>query len=346
MDAKITKKRLGLLLSYDWIKIVGICLAAVMLWILLFTMIATRASSGQTFEIYTYTGLNFYKDELGTLESLQKNNALSNDILDLSTYDLTDDTYKNTILQAHFSAGQGDVMFIADTQDSKNEAGEITDYGDLREFLSGYRLDTLSLDPTGTDLVERDGDEEYVYENFFTLCQEYLEKFFFDESGEPDYENGVLDKQKAESNFRSRIEKDKRYKRESQIVVGVEKEYARLENLREAYCNVKGWVLDESGNSPLSVRTTLVPCDMDGDGKIDADERLEGCFAFDLSNITNLTEILSRPDGGDGSTNVSKDICMTILRGGSVQEPDMRYEAFTFLNYIVKEYAPDKYDAK
>lgn len=37
MDAKITKQRLGLLLSYDWIKIIGICAAAVLVWALLFT---------------------------------------------------------------------------------------------------------------------------------------------------------------------------------------------------------------------------------------------------------------------------------------------------------------------
>ena len=42
MDAKITKERLGLLLSYDWIKIACICIAAVAAWLLLFTSTATR----------------------------------------------------------------------------------------------------------------------------------------------------------------------------------------------------------------------------------------------------------------------------------------------------------------
>lgn len=56
MDAKITKQRLGLLLSYDWIKILGICAAAVLVWALLFTTMATRATNGQSFEMYLYPG--------------------------------------------------------------------------------------------------------------------------------------------------------------------------------------------------------------------------------------------------------------------------------------------------
>ena len=53
MDAKITKERLGLLLSYDWIKIACICIAAVAAWLLLFTSTATRPTRGQAFELYT-----------------------------------------------------------------------------------------------------------------------------------------------------------------------------------------------------------------------------------------------------------------------------------------------------
>ena len=52
MDARITKKRVGHMLSYDWIKIIAIAAAAIVLWSLLFTMTATRATVGQTFYLY------------------------------------------------------------------------------------------------------------------------------------------------------------------------------------------------------------------------------------------------------------------------------------------------------
>ncbi len=42
MDAKITKKRLGAMLSYDWLKIVGVAAAIIVVWMLIFQMTATR----------------------------------------------------------------------------------------------------------------------------------------------------------------------------------------------------------------------------------------------------------------------------------------------------------------
>ena len=44
MDAKITKKRLNILLSYDWIKIILLAVAAILVWSLIFTMTATRVT--------------------------------------------------------------------------------------------------------------------------------------------------------------------------------------------------------------------------------------------------------------------------------------------------------------
>ena len=42
MDAKITKKRLEHLLSYDWVKIMFTAVAFVMIWVLVFLLTATK----------------------------------------------------------------------------------------------------------------------------------------------------------------------------------------------------------------------------------------------------------------------------------------------------------------
>ena len=52
MDARITKQRLGNLLSYDWLKMLIAIVIAVFLIILLFTMTATRVTNAQTFAVY------------------------------------------------------------------------------------------------------------------------------------------------------------------------------------------------------------------------------------------------------------------------------------------------------
>lgn len=333
MDAKITKKRLGLLLSYDWIKIAAICAAAVMLWLVLLTSLATRATKGQCFDIYTYIGVRLSTNELGSLDTLQEKNALSNDVLDLTSYTLTEDGYEDMILSVRFQTGEGDIMLIADTADTVDGSGNVTRYGGLRDYLSGYMSCSACLN---TDLTGYEDQNGYVYTNYFADCEEYLNGFFFTD-GQPDYENGTLDKEIAEARFRERIKKDKRYKKEAQKAAAVQGEFERLENLRSSYVRLKGWVTGDDENAPIRVRTCNAPADVDGDGTISAGEGTPVQFAFDLSNLENITKLAGNTANAD---NMAQDLCMVIVETGSTGETDMRFEQITFLTYLA-----DKYDA-
>ena len=333
MDAKITKKRLGLLLSYDWIKIAAICAAAVMLWLVLLTSLATRATKGQCFDIYTYIGVRLSTNELGSLDTLQEKNALSNDVLDLTSYTLTEDGYEDMILSVRFQTGEGDIMLIADTADTVDGSGNVTRYGGLRDYLSGYMSCSACLN---TDLTGYEDQNGYVYTNYFADCEEYLNGFFFSD-GQPDYENGTLDKEIAEARFRERIKKDKRYKKEAQKAAAVQGEFERLENLRSSYVRLKGWVTGDDENAPIRVRTCNAPADVDGDGTISAGEGTPVQFAFDLSNLENITKLAGNTANAD---NMAQDLCMVIVETGSTGETDMRFEQITFLTYLA-----DKYDA-
>lgn len=333
MDAKITKKRLGLLLSYDWIKIAAICAAAVMLWLVLLTSLATRATKGQCFDIYTYIGVRLSTNELGSLDTLQEKNALSNDVLDLTSYTLNEDGYEDMILSVRFQTGEGDIMLIADTADTVDGSGNVTRYGGLRDYLSGYMSCSACLN---TDLTGYEDQNGYVYTNYFADCEEYLNGFFFTD-GQPDYENGTLDKEIAEARFRERIKKDKRYKKEAQKAAAVQGEFERLENLRSSYVRLKGWVTGDDENAPIRVRTCNAPADVDGDGTISAGEGTPVQFAFDLSNLENITKLAGNTANAD---NMAQDLCMVIVETGSTGETDMRFEQITFLTYLA-----DKYDA-
>ncbi len=55
MDARITKSRLANLLSYDWLKIIAAILAVVLILIVFFTTIKTRARDEQIFTVYAYS---------------------------------------------------------------------------------------------------------------------------------------------------------------------------------------------------------------------------------------------------------------------------------------------------
>lgn len=71
-----------------------------------------------------------------------------------------------------------------------------------------------------------------------------------------DYAKGEADKQKIETDFRTRIKqtKDKRFKKESEIREGIAKELARIEGYRQAFIDFNGYL--ESGVVELQ-ETTL-----------------------------------------------------------------------------------------
>lgn len=328
MDAKITKSRLGLLLSYDWIKIIGICLAAVLLWALLYTMLATRATGGQKFEIYSYMGVRLNADAVDDLDVLHQKQALSPDVLDFSTYTVNDDSYADTVLSAHFAAGQGDIMFAADSAPETDENGNVTAYTGLSDFLMSYSSNSVWLGADGyTDATGMNKQQ-----NYFTQCANYLGRFFKNEAGEPDFAAGTLDKKTAEENFRARIKGDKRYKNETQRLAALEDEYARLEALRESYKTVLEWVTNDSDADPVELRTVT----LNGQNKAGENVEVSWTFAFDLSNIGNIAQFVANTSGESATGD---DMCMVVLEAGSSGEEDMRYEPFTFLTYLAEKFA-------
>ena len=328
MDAKITKKRLGIMLSYDWIKIIAICAAVVVVWALIFTMTATRATIGQQFGVYGYPGVTIETGRLGSLDKLHENKALSYDVLDYSinTYGSRSDA--GTVLSAHIPAGSADVMFTnaIDTIDDKGDDDPsndtVTQVNGYQTFIQTYRAHCAWLGDPDTPVLG------HTYgSNYFLDCENYLKRFFSFESG--DYEglkNAELDRAAAESHFRSRMKKDKRYKNEGQIQEGLQNEYKRLLSLRDAYADVQGWLQDDT----LSLASVNVEVQAEDGSEETTTETWT--YAFDLSKVPNITYVL-RNSEQEGS---AEGLCMSIINTGSSGEEDRRYEPFTFLAYIVE----------
>ena len=309
MDAKITKKRLGLLLSYDWIKIIGICVAAVLVWSLLFTTIGTRPSNGQRFEVYLYPNVRL-NDSVGadTFHAKDENGALSYDILDFSTNSLSDDA-KDTVMTAHFAAGQGDVLFAAAQDPTVSEGtNEIAAYNGIDDFISRYYGYAAWLDPSGApgEITDSEG-ETHVLGNYFADCAAYLDKFY--DNGWEDADS--LNEQKVRDNFDVRMERDKRFKNEAQRELGRQKEIVRIQNLRDAYEKVMEWLNTEDGPIQAEPRTILLDQNNDGTRETTVEMR----YTIDLSNITNLTEFISSPNESGNYTG--NGMHMVILNTGS-----------------------------
>lgn len=243
MDAKITKKRLGHLLSYDWIKIVAVVIAAIIVWSLIFTVSATRITKTQRFVVYNYMGTRF---GLGA----DIYDGYSHEIIEAEIVDNMrggDETFQ-TIFDGNVATGEGDVILLADVPVSRTEKtdeqgnvvmnGEeiVYEYGDsyLTQFMRSYVAHVSRLDDTDTT------------KGYFTQMKEYLNRFYEIENDNAatygsityvTFKEDTLNTERIESEFRARIQanKDKRYKKEEQIVSAIPKEIERIKLYLAAY---------------------------------------------------------------------------------------------------------------
>lgn len=352
MDAKITKKRLGHQLSYDWIKIAGTCILAVVLLLVLFTTIATRPTAGQTFDFYTFFDVRFNSSRLGSLDTLKEKGALSYDIQKLNTYEVTSTGYEDMILSTRFAAGEGDVIIASDVGDvvAEDGSGALTDLSGLKEFLYGYRGNCMWL---GTDGQPYTTDPTYSgmeFSNYFADCAAYLDKFF----PGADYQSTVkagqafdeaealavgLDETAAENEFNERMQGDKRFKTVEQKAQGIADEKTRLLNLRDAF--VKVWNSVQTDGA-IRVNTLNFSADVNGDGSVAADgsETFSWSYSFDISGLEDITDVLvTYTTSGSGTVTGSREgLSMCVVRNGTSSEEELRYEPFTMLAYFVEEF--------
>lgn len=351
MDAKITKKRLGHQLSYDWIKIAGTCILAVVLLLVLFTTIATRPTAGQTFDFYTFFDVRFNSSRLGSLDTLKEKGALSYDIQRLNTYEVTSTGYEDMILSTRFAAGEGDVIIASDVGDvvAEDGSGALTDLSGLKEFLYGYRGNCMCWGRTAALYHRPDVQRHGVFQ---LLCR--LRRLSGQVFPGADYQSTVkagqafdetealavgLEETAAENGFNERMQGDKRFKTDEQKKQGIADEKTRLLNLRDAF--VKVWNSVQTDGA-IRVNTLNFSADVNGDGSVAADgsETFSWSYSFDISGLEDITDVLvTYTTSGSGTVTGSREgLSMCVVRNGTSSEEELRYEPFTMLAYFVEEF--------
>ena len=325
MDAKITKQRLAHLLSYDWIKIIAVCVAAIIVWTLVFSITATRITPAQQFSVISYYCNNPLSDDFTDAynSALYGNKKVfSYEVIEGNVHDLTvagDDW--PTILEARFTVEEGDVLLVPDIPDTTVAGqdpitGEAVTYSYLETFLMrGYLA------------------RAYKLEEYFSSLETFLNGYY---GG--DYENGTLDENKAEAEFRARIERnnDKRFKKEAQIKQGVRDEIARIQKYRDAYIEFQGY--EKAGLVEYTSAKIVY-----GEGENDF---VEGKFGINLcpdeTKMNKLKNYVSyRTVGVDEDGNevqdfiTAKDMNVALLRFDGV-EKSFEYESLLFVNELIR----------
>ncbi len=321
MNAKITKKRLSNMLSYDWFKIIGIAAALIFAWMLVFSATATKIKPSQQFVAVNYKGvLSFRSEAYNNIEKLLKNDRFTHEILEVDLRDLSVDSSSiNTLIEAYSYTNDLDAIFVADIGDEDTKY--LTDENDKnsvayeRSYLQtftrnyGYKLHNLSFDEGG-----------YFYE-----LEQYLNGYY--SSG--DYAlGGELNTAQIEADFRARAKGDKRYKKEAQIQKGVEGEIRRVEQYRDALIAFKAYL--NAGRVAL-VKTPYIT--------EDGTDVYQGKDAFSINLCTNDDDSakLSRYvaySKDNKETALNMNICLFNSNG---KENSYRYEGLVYVVEFLNE---------
>ncbi len=232
MDAKITKKRLSGMLSYDWLKIVGAAALLIFAWVLTFTMTATRVKPSQQFIIINYTGNVSLSDDFdNALDKALESGAFSHEVLEAETVDMTiseDAAYQ--LLDARIATKELDLIFVSQEGDAS------TVYEATAEDGSKY---TTHKQTYLQSFAYSRWHVLHDVNGYLAQMQSFLQGYYTDYN-----DPATLNKEKVEKDFRTRIanNKDKRYKKEAQILAALEGEYNRMEQYRKAYFSFQDYL--------------------------------------------------------------------------------------------------------
>lgn len=326
MDAKITKERLNRMLSYDWLKIVGFCVVAIIVWTLVFTMSATRITASQQFTVINYSGnVSTINTKMSnSLADAYNKDVFSYEVIEVNEVDIGgNEEYASTLMETRMTTAEGDVIFVPDIT--------AEDYGykfNGETVYDSYVQRLVRL--YGYNLMNFDLENE---NGFFKSMERYLNRYF---GG--DYENGELDEAAVRVDFLARIKdnKDKRFKKEAQVQQGLVDEMARIEKYRDALKEFYGYL--ESGIVQLEKTTVL---DYENGGKV----LREGVYSInicpDRSKMPGLVDIaayLQEVEGEDGQTQnvLCADNMHVAFCNFEEVEKGFEYESLLYLNHVIR----------
>ena len=314
MDAKITKQRIGGMLSYDWFKIVAVAAAAILVWSLVLTMTATRITPAQQFTVFNHYANNGL---LSDYNKMHRNGVFSYEVLECNENDLTiaGDQYA-TILQTRTATAEGDIMFIPNlpdpTTEFTNQANEKEyKYTYLQTFVAGYGYVLYDLDPTNEN-------------GYFAQMDTFLDGYY---GG--DHKTGALDTAKVEADFRARTKKDKRFKTDEQKAQGVQDEIARIQKYKTAY--------DTFMNEYLNTYVTFT--DVKYVDEATNTTVFEGKYAINvcpegadkMKNIKNHASYRTETNNQE-----TKDMHVTFFKYKEVTD-GFQYETLLYLNAVIAD---------
>ncbi len=322
MDIKITKKRLANVLNYEWLLSIVCIIGAIVLWSLLYTMLATRLTDGQQFYFVKYEGVytNSADADSKFIENLRNGggrdgkSVLSYDVYAVNLTEIMSAGGYSAyaMLDLRLTTGEGDVIVIGG---GNKEYVEGESMSDLLSLVSSRRLMTID------ELLS--GAYEYTVGNGFIS------------------ETGEIQEEKIEDYFRNvRIKSARNYRRmynsEEKIREGVKNEIDRIHSIYQNYIVVSSAIeaAKEAGedflwySKPVYVNSSEVSY---GD---------QAAYGIDLSKLKEYKIGNGIWHTYDESGNSTVDgLVFAVINDSAIEQYDLRYESLAVIEYIIRTYS-------
>lgn len=320
MDARITKQRLGNLLSYDWLKMLVTIAIFVFLVVLLFTMTATRVTNAQTFTVYAYNDVTAGRDFNSLADKLKDEDVLSYDILETTTEKFSADSQYD-LYSLRRTTGEGTVMFVSDVRvyETDDDGNPVLDENGDPKIETESALYSLAMGST-VDSEDPISGTLYDCKYYIESCAEYLSGFF-----EGDWEtSNTLDEAAVRASFLERNSGDRRYKNDEAREKGIADERQRILDLRDDYLVVLQCF--ENGTFKYTEYTAK---NVDGSS-------FTSVLGINLGGLEKIADLAYYTDG-EGNQVVS-NLNLVILYNNFHEANGLRFEPVTFLRYLYEEY--------
>ena len=325
MDNRLTKRRLSDMLAYDWIVMIVTAIAVIIVWELIYTVAGVRLTVGQEFKFYYDINIEEGSGNIYTL--FDDEDVFSYDVLSVNSESLTTDV---DVLTARLSVYEGDVLvtdFVEPAEDAEDKS---------------VRLKTM---------VDNYG---YSYEQMLKDAKAYLSGFMKDgvsgDINRTTYNLDNLDAQKIEQSFRDRMKKDNRYRKEAQILDGVQEEKGRIEKLYLEVVKFDYLLSLKNTHSDLFYNYTRYEqaksfntengYDLAYQRELD-NGRENDVYALKLAGLANYKSengkekdpsAYFKMKGKDDASNVA-----IMVFNFREQQPHLQYEVISFINAIVSD---------
>ena len=315
------------MLSYDWLKIVGAAAALILVWTLVFTMTATRITSAQQFTIVNYYGnLSINSTKMSdTLSDCMREGVFSYEVIETTTVDVPGSgDYGGQVLEARFATSEGDVIFVPNVENKEASYelnGETLYESYIQTLVRSYGYALCNLDPEAEN-------------GYFKKMEKFLNTYY-----NGGWENGELNEELVEQDFRARItrNKDKRFKKQAEIEQGIQDEIARIAKYRDGLKEFYGYL----NSSLIELTKTAVYDHQDQETLL-----REGVFSINLcpnkdtmgklKEYTAYSATYIDEAGEEKSIITAENMNVAFITFADV-EPSFEYENLLYINYLIRQ---------